>query len=53
MKKIKVGRNNFVTIHKMNGIIDYQKWVEYIENDSDCFIWYENTTDGQKTQNSI
>lgn len=26
--------------------LDYQKWVEFIDNHSDLFIWKENTTEG-------
>ncbi|MDY3883814.1 hypothetical protein [Porphyromonas somerae] len=46
MRQLKIERNSSPIIQKMDDIIDYPKWVEYIESNSDCFIWYENTEDG-------
>lgn len=33
--------------------LNYEKWVEYININSNIFIWYENTPEGQKTLQSI
>lgn len=46
MRQLKIERNSSPIIQKMGDIIDYPKWVEYIESNSDYFIWYENTEDG-------
>lgn len=57
MKKIKVGRNSIIKIIKSkNNIlendfietINYEKWVEFIEKYSECFVWYENTEGGKE-----
>jgi hypothetical protein len=32
---------------KVSGLIDYKKWVQYINDNQDIFIWYENTTNGK------
>lgn len=46
MKKLKIGRNSFIYIRKTSGTISYRKWVEYIEQNREYYIWYENTTKG-------
>jgi hypothetical protein len=33
--------------------IDYNKWIEFIENHKDYFIWYEDTPDGIGTKKNI
>lgn len=56
MKKIKIGRSSFINIakdkfkllgEKPKEQIDYEKWVEFINDHDDDFIWYENTEDGK------
>ena len=53
MKKIKIGRNSFIIIHKEDKNIDYQKWIIFIENHKNFFIWYEDTEDGKKVMERI
>ncbi|GIM53310.1 hypothetical protein [Capnocytophaga cynodegmi] len=48
MKKLKVGRNSFIKIKKEEENIDYQKWIIFIENHKNYFIWYEYTDEGKK-----
>lgn len=52
---MKISRSNIIVIakdsYKLLGEtpkekIDYNKWIEFIENHKDYFIWYENTEDG-------
>jgi hypothetical protein len=33
--------------------VDYKKWVEFIDNNQDYFIWYENTKDGIHRKNNL
>lgn len=58
MKKIKVGRTSIVKIakekYKLLGELpkermSYDKWIEFIENHGDYFVWYENTEDGKNS----
>lgn len=53
MKKLKIGRNSFIYIRKTSGTISYRKWIEYIEQNREYFIWYENTTKGQTIQKKV
>nr|WP_311521604.1 hypothetical protein [uncultured Porphyromonas sp.] len=53
MKKLKIGRNSFIYIRKTSGTISYRKWVDYIEQNREYFIWYENTTKGQTIQKKV
>ena len=53
MKKIKIGRNSFIIIQKEDENIDYQKWIIFIENHKNFFIWYEDTEDGKKVMERI
>ena len=53
MKKIKIGRNSFKIIQKEDKNIDYQKWIIFIENHKNFFIWYEDTEDGKKVMERI
>lgn len=62
MKKIKVNRNSTITIlNKKRSLLDnfqaekinYLKWVEFIENHRDYFIWYEDTNDGKDVLHNI
>ena len=53
MKKIKIGRNSFIIIQKEDKNIDYQKWIIFIENHKNFFIWYEDTEDGKKVMERI
>ena len=53
MKKIKIGRNSFIIIQKENENIDYQKWIIFIENHKDYFIWYEDTEEGKEVLKNI
>ena len=53
MKKIKIGRNSFIIIKKEDKNIDYQKWIIFIENHKNFFIWYEDTEDGKKVMERI
>jgi hypothetical protein len=55
MKKIKIGRSDILKIAKEKyklleeapkDRIDYSRWVDFIENHKDYFIWYEDTEDG-------
>lgn len=49
MKKIKdpwIAKEKFVNINLNKQKLDFNKWVEFIENDKDYFIWYEETLDG-------
>ena len=33
--------------------LDYEKWVKFIDNNQDIFIWYENTEEGKETLKNI
>lgn len=33
--------------------LNYEKWVEYIENHNDYYTWYENSIDGIETKENI
>ena len=49
MKKIKdpwIAKEKFVNINLNKEKLDFNKWVEFIENHKDYFIWYEETLDG-------
>ena len=62
MKKIKIGRSDTlyiaqskfrVTLEDPIGNFDYDKWVAFIENHKDYFIWYEDTKDGVYRKNNM
>lgn len=53
MKKIKVNRNSFIKINKEEENIDYQKWIIFIENHKNYFVWYEDTDNGKKVMERI
>lgn len=61
MKKIKIGRNEIISITKQKyklsdtpkGDINYNKWVDYINLYDDLFIWYEETESGKKVMERI
>jgi predicted transcriptional regulator len=62
MEKIKIGRNSFINIakdkfkllgEKPKERIDYNKWVEFINNHNDDFIWYEDTEQGKRVKERI
>lgn len=56
MKKIKdpwIAKQKFNNINKIEKKLDYRKWVEFIENHKDYFIWYEDTEDGKKVKENI
>ena len=46
-------RNSFIIIQKEDKNIDYQKWIIFIENHKNFFIWYEDTEDGKKVMERI
>jgi hypothetical protein len=59
---MKITRNDILTIAKKpyklvgEGIIDdldYDSWVNFIENHREYFIWYEETTDGEDALRNI
>jgi hypothetical protein len=62
MGKIKVGRSDIIKIAKekhtllggsYNEKISYKKWIEFIENHKDYFMWYEDTEDGKNALKNI
>ena len=62
MKKIKIGRSNILYIAQSKfkcttedpiGNFDYGKWVEFIENHKEFFIWYEDTESGINLKNNM
>lgn len=53
MKKLKIGRSSFMYIRSTSGTISYRKWVEYIEQNREYFIWYEDTIKGQMTLKKV
>ncbi len=62
MEKIKIGRNSFINIakdkfkllgEKPKEKISYNKWVEFINNHDDDFIWYEETDQGKRVKERI
>ena len=58
---ITIGKLTYLNIDKQSfdfvrsdcGVIDYQKWVEYVDNHQDFFTWYENTKNGKNLLGKI
>ena len=50
---LSIDKQSFDFIRSDYGSIDYQKWVEYINDNQDFFTWYENTESGKYILNSI
>jgi hypothetical protein len=49
MKKIKdpwIAKEQFSNLNLIKERLDYDKWVKYIEKNSNYYVWYENTIDG-------
>lgn len=45
---IKIAKSKYKLFkEKPTGDFDYNKWVEFIENHKDYFVWYEDTDDGK------
>lgn len=56
MKKIKdpwIAKEKFNNINKIEKKLDYKKWVEFIDNRKDYFIWYEDTESGIYLKNNM
>lgn len=53
MNKLKIGARSFIDIKKDNGIVDYKKWVNFIESHSTYFVWYRDTENGKNVMKRI
>ena len=62
MKRVKISRSDFIYIAKSKfkfgkedciEKLDHSKWVEFIENHKDYFIWYEETEAGIYRKNNM
>lgn len=53
MEKIKINRNSFISIKREKDKIDYHKWIDFINNHKNLFIWYEDTEQGKKVKERI
>lgn len=53
LRYLHIDKKRFSFIGSVEGSIDYQKWVKYIDDKSDIFIWYENTKSGQEILKKI
>jgi hypothetical protein len=56
LKKIKdldIAKNQFDFLKDIKKPLDYSKWVQYINNNPDIFIWYEDTPDGIDAKQNI
>ncbi len=50
---LRIDKNKFDPVRDGKGSIDYQKWVEYINDNQDTFVWIEDTEDGKHTLENI
>jgi hypothetical protein len=49
LKQIKdptIAKEKYKWSHQVQNKLDYEKWVDFIEQNNDYFIWDENTPDG-------
>lgn len=44
-----IAKEKFENISKDSNQLEYNKWVEFIDNNNDYFIWVENTESGKDT----
>lgn len=50
---LRIDKNKFDPVRDGKGSIDYQKWVEYINDNKEIFVWYEDTENGKRILNKI
>ncbi|WP_106625609.1 hypothetical protein [Bacteroides sp. Marseille-P3684] len=48
-----IDKSSFSFIRSGKGSIDYHKWVEYINDNQDFFVWFEDTEDGKYISTNI
>ena len=48
-----IDKSSFSFIRSGKGSIDYQKWVEYINDNQDFFVWFEDTEAGKYISTNI
>jgi len=56
LKKIRdldIAKNKVDFVNENNEQLDYLRWIDYIENHSEYFIWIENTVEGKETLANI
>lgn len=62
MKKKKIKRSDIIEIvgtkyvfakEPPTGCIEYNKWLEFIKDNKDLFVWYEDTEDGVYLKNNL
>ena len=53
IKKLWIAREKFNNILHIKNKLSYHKWIEYIDNHQDYFVWYEDTEDGIHIKNNI
>jgi hypothetical protein len=47
------GRSSKPILERPHGNIERGKWIEYIENHKDIFMWYEDTPDGKEKKKNF
>lgn len=50
---LNIDKQSFDPVRSGKGFIDYQRWVKYIDDNQDIFVWYENTENGKNILNKI
>jgi hypothetical protein len=56
LKNIKdpsIAKEKYKWSNQIEKKLDYEKWIEFIDNHQDYFTWYENTKSGIETKNRI
>ena len=50
---LNIDKKSFSSVADTKGSIDYQKWVNYIDENQGIFVWYEDTEDGKNILKNI
>lgn len=50
---LNIDKKSFSFVADTKGSIDYQKWVNYIDENQGIFVWYEDTEDGKNILKNI
>ena len=48
-----IAREVFENVSKVTNKLDYEKWVYYINNNLNYYIWYENTKEGKNLKENL
>lgn len=50
---LRIAKNVIDSVFTKNSPLDYQKWKDFVESNSQKFTWKENTKDGKQTLENI